>query len=130
MYRENSKGEYNIPVGNMNNPLICDEDLIQNISYVLNNNDIEFSSKSFEELIIDEKNIFYYLDPPYMPISKTSSFTDYTSKNGYKNDIDLQNKICEYCHKINTSDSFFYNQILTCQIFLSIPMIINTFLIN
>ena len=99
MYRENSKGEYNIPVGNMNNPLICDEDLIQNISYVLNNNDIEFSSKSFEELIIDEKNIFYYLDPPYMPISKTSSFTDYTSKNGYKNDIDLQNKICEYCHK-------------------------------
>ena len=107
MYRENSKGEYNIPVGNMNNPLICDEDLIQNISYVLNNNDIEFSSKSFEELIIDEKNIFYYLDPPYMPISKTSSFTDYTSKNGYKNDIDLQNKICEYCHKINNSDSFF-----------------------
>ena len=107
MYRENSKGEYNIPVGSMNNPLICDEDLIQNISNVLNNNDIEFSSKSFEELIIDKKNIFYYLDPPYMPISKTSSFTDYTSKNRYKNDIDLQNKICEYCHNINTSDSFF-----------------------
>ena len=107
MYRENSKGEYNIPVGSMNNPLICDEDLIQNISNVLNNNDIEFFSKSFEELIIDEKNIFYYLDPPYMPISKTSSFTDYTSKNRYKNDIELQNKICEYCCKIDCSDSFF-----------------------
>lgn len=107
MYRENSKGEYNIPVGSMNNPLICDEDLIQNISNVLNNNDIEFSSKSFEELIIDKKNIFYYLDPPYMPISKTSSFTDYTSKNRYKNDIDLQDKICEYCSKIDLSDSFF-----------------------
>ena len=107
MYRENSKGEYNIPVGSMNNPLICDEDLIQNISNVLNNNDIKFSSKSFEELIINEKNIFYYLDPPYMPISKTSSFTDYTSKNLYKNDIDLQNKICEYCSKIDLSDSFF-----------------------
>ena len=107
MYRENSKGEYNIPVGSMNNPLICDEDLIQNISNILNNNDIEFSSKSFEELIIDEKNIFYYLDPPYMPISKTSSFTDYTSKNIYKNDIVLQNKICEYCCKIDCSDSFF-----------------------
>tara|TARA_B100001758_G_scaffold200408_1_gene179142 strand:+ start:280 stop:1143 length:864 start_codon:yes stop_codon:yes gene_type:complete len=107
MYRENSKGEYNIPVGSMNNPLICDEDLIQNISNVLNNNDIKFSSKSFEELIINEKNIFYYLDPPYMPISKTSSFTDYTSKNIYKNDIDLQNKICEYCSKIDLSDSFF-----------------------
>ena len=107
MYRENSKGEYNIPVGSMNNPLICDEDLIQNISNVLNNNDIVFSSKSFEKLIINKKNIFYYLDPPYMPISKTSSFTDYTSKNIYKNHIDLQKKIYEYCSKIDLSDSFF-----------------------
>ena len=107
MYRENSKGEYNIPVGSMNNPLICYEDLIQNISNVLNNNDIVFSSKSFEKLIINKKNIFYYLDPPYMPISKTSSFTDYTSKNIYKNHIDLQKKIYEYCSKIDLSDSFF-----------------------
>ena len=107
MYRENSKGEYNIPFGDMNKPKICDKKLIENISKLLNENEIQFSSKSFEDVLIDEKNVFYYLDPPYMPISKTSSFTDYTSKNQYKNDINLQNKICEYCHKINTSDSFF-----------------------
>ena len=107
MYRENSKGEYNIPFGDMNEPKICDKKLIENISKLLNENEIQFSSKSFEDVLIDEKNVFYYLDPPYMPISKTSSFTDYTSKNQYKNDINLQNKICEYCHKINTSDSFF-----------------------
>ena len=76
MYRENSKGEYNIPFGKMNNPKICNKELIKNVSNILNDNDILFSSKSFEDVLIDEKNVFYYLDPPYMPISKTSDFTD------------------------------------------------------
>lgn len=107
MYRENSKGEYNIPFGDMNEPKICDKKLIENISKLLNENQIQFSSKSFEDLLIDEKNVFYYLDPPYMPISKTSSFTDYTSKNRFKNEIQLQQKISEYCFKIDLSNSFF-----------------------
>ena len=107
MYRENSKGEYNIPFGDMNDPKICDKQLIENVSKLLNENDIELSSKSFEDTIIEDKNVFYYLDPPYMPISKTSSFTDYTSKNQFKNDIQLQEKICEYCNKIDSSQSFF-----------------------
>ena len=107
MYRENSKGEYNIPFGDMNDPKICNKELIENVSKLLNETDIEFSSNSFEDTLIDEKNVFYYLDPPYMPISKTSSFTDYTSKNQFKNDIQLQEKICEYCNKIDSSQSFF-----------------------
>ena len=69
MYRENSKGEFNIPFGKMNNPTICNEELIMNVSNILNDNDIVFSSKSFEDVLIDEKNVFYYLDPPYRPIS-------------------------------------------------------------
>ena len=103
MYRENSNGEYNIPFGDMNNPTICNEELLIEISKVFNGNDIEFSSKSFEDVIIDKKNVFYYLDPPYRPISKTSDFTSYTSG---KFDDELQLKLSEYCEKINIKDSF------------------------
>ena len=103
MYRENSKGEYNIPFGEMNNPLICNSELILNISNILNNNDVEFSSKSFENILINEKNTFYYLDPPYRPISKTSDFTSYTKN---KFDDELQFKLKKYCDKINEKDNF------------------------
>ena len=103
MYRENSKGHLNIPFGDMGNPKICDKDLIENISKLLNENDIEFSSKSFEDILINEKSVFYYLDPPYRPISKTSDFTSYTSN---KFDDELQLKLKEYCNKINLKDSF------------------------
>ena len=104
MYRENSKGEFNIPFGKMNNPTICNEELIINVSNILNDNDIVFSSKSFEDVLIDEKNVFYYLDPPYRPISKTSDFTSYTSN---KFDDELQLKLKDYCEVIHTNKGFF-----------------------
>ena len=104
MYRENLKGEYNIPFGEMNDPKICDKLLIENVSKLLNENDIEFSSKSFEETLINEKNVFYYLDPPYRPISKTSDFTSYTSN---KFDDELQVKLKDYCDEVDLKGSFF-----------------------
>ena len=104
MYRENSKGHLNIPFGDMGNPKICDKDLIENISKLLNENDIEFSSKSFEDTLVNKKNVFYYLDPPYRPISKTSDFTSYTSD---KFDDELQLKLKDYCEVIHTNKCFF-----------------------
>ena len=104
MYRENSKGEFNIPFGKMNNPAICNEESIVNVSNILNNNDVVFSSKSFEDVLIDEKNVFYYLDPPYRPISKTSDFTSYTSN---KFDDELQLKLKDYCEDIHTNKGLF-----------------------
>ena len=104
MYRENLKGEYNIPFGEMNEPKICDRELIENVSKLLNENDIEFSSKSFEDTLINKKNVFYYLDPPYRPISKTSDFTSYTSN---KFDDELQVKLKDYCDEVDSKGSFF-----------------------
>ena len=104
MYRENSKGEYNIPFGQMKAPVICNKDLLEKTSKLLNEKDITFFSKSFDKLILTEKDTFYYLDPPYRPISKTSSFTDYT-KSSF-NDT-TQRTLKEYCDKIDKSGSFF-----------------------
>ena len=104
MYRENSKGEYNIPFGQMKKPLICNKKLLENISSLLKDKEVFFSSKSFEKVIADEKEAFYYLDPPYRPISKTSSFTDYT-KSSFNDETQFSLK--EYCDKIDKKGSFF-----------------------
>jgi len=104
MYRENSKGEYNIPFGQMKNPLICNKELLENVGKLLKNNDIVLSSKSFEKIIINDKETFYYLDPPYRPISKTSSFTDYTKRTF---DDEMQHSLKQYCDKIDKKGSYF-----------------------
>ncbi len=104
MYRENSKGEYNIPFGQMKNPLICNKELLEKTSKLLNDNDIIFTSKGFEKRIIKERDTFYYLDPPYRPISITSSFTDYT-KSVFNDKTQFSLK--KYCDKIDKNGSFF-----------------------
>ncbi len=104
MYRENSKGEYNIPFGQMKNPLICNKELLEKTSKLLKDKEVIFSSKSFENLVADDKAVFYYLDPPYRPISKTSSFTDYT-KSSFNDKTQFALK--EYCDKIAKKGSFF-----------------------
>jgi DNA adenine methylase len=81
MYRENSKGEYNIPFGDQKNPTICDEENILSVSKCLKNTEI--TSQSFEESVKNcQKGDFIYFDPPYYPINVTSSFTSY-SKNSF-----------------------------------------------
>ena len=104
MYRENSKGEFNIPFGKMKAPMICNKKLLTQINKILNDNEIVFSSKSFEKVIVDEANTFYYLDPPYRPVSKTSSFTNYTRRSFSEK---TQQLLKEYCDTINSKEAFF-----------------------
>lgn len=104
MYRENSKGHFNIPFGNMKNPKILNRELLINVSELLNNFDIVLSSNNFDEIKVKENNTFYYIDPPYRPISKTSSFTDYTKSNF--ND-EIQKKLKNYCDSIDKRGNFF-----------------------
>ncbi len=76
MYRENSKGGYNIPFGDQRNPTICNEENIINVSSCLK--DTEINNLPFEEAIKKcKKGDFIYFDPPYYPTNITSSFTSY-----------------------------------------------------
>lgn len=75
--RYNSKGEFNTPMGSYKNPKIYDEALILQTHKILNN--ICIDNVDFEELIKNAiSGDFIYFDPPYYPISETSSFVSYT----------------------------------------------------
>lgn len=76
LYRVNKQGFYNVPIGSYNKPHICNSDNIQTISRLLKNVQIRCGDYSKCSGFIDE-NTFVYIDPPYRPLNKTSSFTSY-----------------------------------------------------
>lgn len=68
LYRVNSKGQFNTPMGRYRNPLICDETNIKEIHEYLSNpeNHIEIMNGSYEEAIKKAKDgDAIYIDPPY-----------------------------------------------------------------
>jgi len=77
LYRVNSKGEFNVPIGSYKNPSIVMEQDLRLISKLLHN--VEIKVMSFDKVLeYAKKNDFVYFDPPYYPLNKTSSFTSYT----------------------------------------------------
>jgi len=85
MYRENSKGKFNVPFGRYKNPKILDEKNILAVSKLLTN--AILSSCSFEKAVENaKKGDFIYFDPPYHPLSITSNFTSYSNGGFTKED--------------------------------------------
>ena len=85
LIRYNSKGKFNAPIGAHKNPKFHDPDLIMNCHNALKQFSINISNIDFtllSQINIPTADDFVYFDPPYMPISATSSFTGYTS-NGF-----------------------------------------------
>ena len=80
LYRVNSKGQFNVPMGSYKNPKILYEDTLLSANAALQNSVIE--TRDFQySLDIAERDDFIYFDPPYDPLSKTASFTSYTANN-------------------------------------------------
>jgi DNA adenine methylase len=77
LYRENSKGQFNVPMGTYKNPAIFDPTLLRSASQVLQQARIEV--QPFEAVLeyAHTRADFVYFDPPYHPISATSKFTSY-----------------------------------------------------
>jgi DNA adenine methylase len=76
LYRVNSKGGFNVPIGSYKNPTICDESNLAAVSERLQNVDIVCGDYKESRSFID-KRTFAYFDPPYRPLSETASFTSY-----------------------------------------------------
>ena len=77
LYRVNKKGLFNVPMGAYKNPMICDEPNLRAVSEKLQGVNIVCGDYRESYDFIDE-NTFAYFDPPYRPLTDTSSFTAYT----------------------------------------------------
>jgi DNA adenine methylase len=79
LYRVNSKGEFNVPFGRYKKPRIINSEGIRSASHALAVTKAELRTTGYKDAVAScRAGDFVYLDPPYQPPSKTSSFTDYT----------------------------------------------------
>ena len=87
LYRVNSKGQFNVPMGRYKNPAILNAELLRAASLALQG--VNLKVLDFRRLPeISHSRDFIYFDPPYDPISKSANFTSYTR--GNFNDADQQ----------------------------------------
>ena len=79
LFRVNSKGDFNVPVGKYKKPTIYNSENLRGLSKVLQKVIIRHGDFSECEDLINEYSLVYF-DPPYRPISKTSKFTSYSQQ--------------------------------------------------
>lgn len=77
LYRVNSKGLFNVPVGRYKNPRIVDAENLRAVSAAVRGATIRVAHFR-ETLKVARPGDFVYFDPPYDPLSQTASFTSYT----------------------------------------------------
>lgn len=84
LYRVNSKGLFNVPYNNKVNGVSMNEENLRNIGRYLNEATVEIREGDFEAACNDvQPGDFVYFDSPYIPVSETANFTDYT-KDGFR----------------------------------------------
>lgn len=97
LYRVNSKNLYNVPMGGYKKPTICDKENILAVSDALQK--VEILCGDFENTLnFANENSLFYFDPPYKPLSETSSFNSY-AKDSF-NDAE-QIRLKDFCTKLN-----------------------------
>ncbi|HTB57289.1 MAG TPA: DNA adenine methylase [Polyangia bacterium] len=82
LYRVNSGGQFNVPFGRYAQPNICDVSRLTAASQALRQN-VEVVLGDFRQMLEGCQpgaDDFVYLDPPYVPLSRTSSFTAYAQR--------------------------------------------------
>ena len=91
LHRVNRKGEFNVPFGRYAKPRIVQRDTLQQASRLLQHATVERSNapaaslqaRGFEHVLeTANPGDFVYFDPPYVPLSSSSSFTSY-AKQGF-----------------------------------------------
>ncbi len=103
LYRVNKSGLFNVPFGRYEKPTICDPITIYADSELLQN--VEIMTGDYQQTFdrAQGRTLFYF-DPPYRPLSDTSSFNDY-AKEAF-NDL-AQIRLKEFCDRVNEAGFHF-----------------------
>ena len=97
LYRVNRKNEYNVPMGAYKKPTICDTENILAVSKALQK--VEILNGDFEQTLeYANSNSLFYFDPPYKPLSNTSSFNSYAKDEFDDNE---QIRLKDFCSKVD-----------------------------
>jgi DNA adenine methylase len=76
LFRVNRSNGFNVPIGSYKKPMICDADNIHSVSDVLQR--VEILTGDYQDTLnYAERPALFYFDPPYKPLSQTSSFNSY-----------------------------------------------------
>jgi len=81
LYRVNRSGKFNVPFGRYTRPRICNPGNLRACSAALANADLRVQDFA-TTCALAGKGDFVYLDPPYVPVSRTAAFTAY-AKGGF-----------------------------------------------
>ena len=96
LYRVNSKGKFNVPLGKYANPNIVNEENLRSVSDILQSSKVAIKCRDFESVLRDaKKDDLVYFDPPYQPVSDTANFTSYTNKDFTYDDLSRLADLCK-----------------------------------
>ena len=100
LFRVNSAGDFNSPFGSYRNPNIVNAPTLRAVSSYLNAAAVRLTSIDYAEVFQTlPKGSFVYIDPPYDPVSDTSSFTGY-ARGGFSRGEQIRlRESCDELHK-------------------------------
>lgn len=97
LYRVNRSNANNVPMGSYKKPTICDKSNLMAVSNALQK--VEIVCGDYENVLpLVGLNSFFYFDPPYKPLSQTSSFNSY-AKDEFNDEEQI--RLRDFCSKLN-----------------------------
>ncbi len=97
LYRVNRNNGFNVPMGSYKKPTICDTKNIHAVSHALQK--VEILCGDYEKTLeAASSNSLFYFDPPYKPLSNTSSFNSY-AKDEFNDEEQIRLK--NFCSRLN-----------------------------
>lgn len=97
LYRVNRNNQFNVPMGSHKKPKICDADNLRAVSRALQK--VEIRCGDFTENQIGTcRPAFFYFDPPYKPLSQSSSFAAY-ARDGFNDKQQI--RLHDFCAELD-----------------------------